>query len=163
MADLVHNPTFWVAVAFVIFVGLTFKPLGKAMGGGLDKRRDQIRQELEEAAQLREEAQRTLAEYKKMQNEAAREAEQLIEHTVVEAGRLRDQAEKDLEAALKRREQAAVEKIAQAEAKAIAEVRSRAVDIAIAATGKLLEEKLDPARADAFIDQSIEELRSKLH
>ena len=79
MADLVHNPTFWVAVAFVIFVGLTFKPLAKAMGGGLDKRSDQIRQELEEAAQLREEAQRTLAEYKKMQSEAAREAERRIE------------------------------------------------------------------------------------
>ena len=163
MADLVHNPTFWVAVAFVIFVGLTYKPLSKAMGGGLDQRSEQIRKELEEAAQLREEAQRTLAEYKKMQSEAAREAEQLIEHTVIEAGRIREKAELDLEAALKRREQAAVEKIAQAEAKAMAEVRSRAVDIAIAATGKLLEEKMDSAKADAIVDQSIAELRSKLH
>ena len=63
---------------------------------------------------------------------------------------------------MKRREQAAVEKIAQSEAKAMADVRSRAVDIAIAATGKLLEEKLDAARADAIIDQSIADLR-KLH
>jgi F0F1-type ATP synthase membrane subunit b/b' len=43
------------------------------------------------------------------------------------------------------------------------EVRSAAVDIAIAATGKLLVEKLDPARAEAVIDQSIAELRTKLH
>lgn len=163
MDELIHNPTFWVAVAFVIFVVLTFKPLAKAMGGGLDKRSVQIRQELEEAAQLREEAQKTLADYKKLQSEAAREAEALIEHTVKEAGRIREQAELDLEAAMKRREQAAVEKIAQAETKALAEVRSRAVDIAIAATGKLLEEKLDPARADAIVDQSIAELRNKLH
>lgn len=163
MEELIHNPTFWVAVAFVIFVALTFKPLGKAMGGGLDKRSEQIRQELEEAAQLREEAQKTLAEYRKLQSEAAREAEELIEHTVKEAGRIREQAELDLEAAMKRREQAAVEKIAQAETKALAEVRSRAVEIAIAATGKLLEEKLDPARADAIVDRSIAELSNKLH
>ena len=163
MSELLHNPTFWVAIAFIIFVGLTYKPLSKAMGDGLDKRSEQIRQELEEAAQLREEAQRTLAEYKRIQGEAAREAEELIAHTKVEAARLRDQAEKDMEAALKRREQAAVENIAQAEAKALDEVRNKAVDIAIAATGKLLVEKLDSARADAFIDQSIAELRSKLH
>jgi len=162
MEELLHNPAFWVAIAFVIFVALTYKPLFKALAGGLDKRADLIRQELEEAAQLREEAQKTLAEYRKLQSEAAREAEELIEHTVKETARIRDQAERDLEAALKRREQAAVEKIAQAEAKAMADVRSRAVDIAIAATGKLLEEKLDAARADAIIDRSIADLR-KLH
>ncbi|HMB75459.1 MAG TPA: F0F1 ATP synthase subunit B [Kiloniellaceae bacterium] len=162
MEELLHSPTFWVAIAFVIFVALTYKHLAKAMAAGLDKRSELIRQELEEAAQLREEAQKTLADYKKLQSEAAREAEELIEHTVKEAGRIREQAERDLEAALKRREQAAVEKIAQAEAKAMAEVRGRAVDIAIAATGKLLEEKLDSARADAIVDQSIADLR-KLH
>lgn len=163
MYELLYSPTFWVAVAFVIFVGLTYKPLSKALTGGLDKRSDQIRQELEEAAQLREEAQKALAEYKRLQGEAVREAEELIAHTKLEAVRLRDQAEKDMEAALKRREQAAVEKIARAEAQALDEVRSAAVDIAIAATGKLLVEKLDPARAEAVIDQSIAELRNKLH
>jgi len=163
MYELLYSPTFWVAVAFVIFVGLTYKPLSKAMADGLDKRSDQIRQELEEAAQLREEAQKALAEYKRLQGEAVREAEELIAHTKLEAARLRDQAEKDMEAALKRREQAAVEKIARAEAQAVDEVRSAAVDIAIAATGKLLVEKLDPARAEAVIDQSIAELRTKLH
>jgi F-type H+-transporting ATPase subunit b len=163
MYELLYSPTFWVAVAFVIFVGLTYKPLSKALTGGLDKRSDQIRQELEEAAQLREEAQKALAEYKRLQGEAVRQAEELIAHTKLEAVRLRDQAEKDMEAALKRREQAAVEKIARAEAQAVDEVRSAAVDIAIAATGKLLVEKLDPARAEAVIDQSIAELRNKLH
>ena len=163
MYELLYSPTFWVAVAFVIFVGLTYKPLSKALTGGLDKRSDQIRQELEEAAQLREEAQKALAEYKRLQGEAVREAEELIAHTKLEATRLRDQAEKDMEAALKRREQAAVEKIARAEVQALDEVRSAAVDIAIAATGKLLVEKLDPARAEAVIDQSIAELRDKLH
>lgn len=162
MQELIHNPTFWVAVAFVIFVALTFKPISKALSGGLDSRSEQIRRELEEAAALREEAQKSLADYRKLQSEAAREAEELIAHTVKEAQRIREQAELDLEASLKRREQAAVEKIAQAEAKAMAEVRGHAVDIAIAATGKLLEEKLDSTRADAIVDQSIADLR-KLH
>ena len=158
-----HDPTFWVAVAFVIFVGLTFKPLKKALFSALDARANRIRQELEEAARLREDAQKLLAEYKRKQSDAAKEAEALIEHAKIEASRLRDQAEQDLVHALKRREQAAVEKINQAESKALAEVRNQAVEIAIAATAKLLAENIDDAKTDALVRDSIEDLKSKLH
>ena len=158
-----HDPTFWVAVAFVLFVVLTFKPLKKAILGALDGRAERIRQELDEAARLREEAQKMLAEYKRKQNEASKEAEELLAHAKVEAERLAKEAEVEMEAALQRREAAALEKIAQAETKALAEVRGQAIDVAIAAAGKLLSEKIDDASAGKLIDHSIEEIKQKLH
>lgn len=157
------DPTFWVAIGFVIFVGLTFKPLKKALFGALDSRSEKIRQELNEAARLREEAQKMLAEYKRKQNEASKEAEELLAHAKIEAERLSKEAEKDMEAALQRREAAAIEKIAQAEAKALSEVRGRAVEVALAAAGKLLSEKLDDAKASDLVDRSIQEIKQKLH
>ena len=160
---MLYDPTFWVAVAFVIFVAATGKPIWKAITGGLDARAERIRQELDEATRLREEAQKMLAEYKRQQSEAASEAEAMLAHAREEAERLRDQAATDIAETLQRREQAAVEKIAQAEAKALQEVRARAVDIAVAATGKILAETIDEAKAGELVDQSIRELKGKLH
>jgi F-type H+-transporting ATPase subunit b len=73
------------------------------------------------------------------------------------------EAEQNLAVSLKRREQAAVEKIAQAEAKAILEVRNQAVEIAMAATNRLLVESVDEAKASVLIQDAIGDLKDKLH
>ena len=157
------DPTFWVAVGTVLFVIGVYKPIKNALLGALDARADRIRDELEEAARLREEAQKLLADYKRKQSEATAEAEAMLAHAKEEAETLRQQAAQELTAILKRREEAAMEKIAQAEANALQEVQGKAVDIAIAATGKLLTESLDDAKAGKLVDQSIAELEGKLH
>ena len=157
------DPTFWVAVGTVIFVIAVFKPIKNALLGALDSRADRIRDELEDAARLREEAQKLLADYKRKQSETADEAKAMLTHAKEEAETLRQAAAQELTAILKRREEAAMEKIAQAEANALQEVQDKAVDIAIAATGKLLTESLDDAKAGRLVDRSIEELEGKLH
>ena len=69
----------------------------------------------------------------------------------------------NLEAMLKRRERMALDKIAQAEAQALADVRNEAVDLAVAAATEILTRHLAQDRAGALIDQSIGELEKKLH
>ena len=76
---------------------------------------------------------------------------------------MREHTEQDLEAALKRREQAAVDKIAQAEAQALQEVRDQAIEVALAATSRLISDNLGKERADTMIDQAIRDLSGKLH
>lgn len=157
------DPTFWVAVAFIVFVAAVFRPVGRMMMGGLDGRIDKIRAQLDEAQDLREQAQKTLAEYKHKQRDAVHEAARIVENAKQEVERMREQAEKDLEASLARRAQQAEEKIRQAEAAAVADVRRQAVDLAMAATTKLLQENLDQGRSEALVDQSIEEISQKLN
>ncbi len=160
---MLQDPTFWVAVAFLVFVALAARPVSRALTGALDARSARIRAELDEAQALREEAQKTVAEFKRKQRDALKEAEQILDHVKVEAERLRARAERDLATALERREQAALDKISQAETQALQEVRDQAIEVALVATAKLISENLDPERSGAMIDQAIRDLSGKLH
>ncbi len=160
---MLEDPTFWVAVAFLVFMALAARPVFGAVTGALDARSARIRTELEEAQALREEAQKTVAEFKRKHRDALKEAERILDHTKVEAERLRARAERDLEAALERREQAALDKIAQAEAQALQEVRDQAIEVALVATAKLISENLGAERSGAMIDQAIRDLSGNLH
>ena len=158
-----QDPTFWVAVAFVIFILLTFKPLKNAMMGGLDKKIASIKAEVDEAARLREEAQSLLAEYERKQAKGTKHAEEIVAAARKEAEEARTRAEAELQEALVRQEKAALLKIEQAEEKAIQEVRSMAVELAISAATKLITERVDGKDGDALIDKAIGDLPNKLH
>lgn len=157
------NPSFWVGVAFVIFVVAVWKPISKMLTQALDERAERIRSDLDKAAKLREEAQALLAEYQKKQRDALKDAEAIIAAARAEAEALSKQAAADLETSLKRREQLALQRISQAEAQALTDVRAAAVDLAMQATRKILTEKLDAGRQDALIDSAIKELPAKLN
>src|SRR5260221_12637056 len=138
MLELLHDPEFWVLVAFGIALGGLARKAGPVIAKALDDRAVKIKAELDEAHKLREEAQRMLAEYQRKQRDALKEAEEIIAHARVEAERAAEQAARDLEAALERRKRLALEKIALAGSKAIAGGRNTAVDIAISAGGAIL-------------------------
>ncbi len=160
---MLQSTTFWVLVAFVAFVALVWNVAKKAILGALDARAERIRQEIEQAQALREEAQSMLAQYQRKQRDALKEAENIIAAAREEADRIRRNAADELETSLKRREAAAMDKIAQAEAQALQQVRDLAVDLAAAATERLLVENMDSGRRAALVDQAIKDLDGKLH
>ncbi len=154
---------FCVALSFVIFAAAVYRPVGRMISAALDARGAKIREELDEAVRLREEAQALLAQYERQLSEAAAEAEQILARAGDEAARQAKHAAEALEAALERRKQQAMDRIARAEEEALAEVRGAAVDIAVGATRKLLAGRLDAKRRAALIDEAIAELDKQLH
>jgi len=163
MAEFLESPETWVGLAFLIFIAfMLWKAVGPMLKS-LDARAARIRGELDEAQRLRDEAQHLLAEYKRKQRDAVKEAEEQMRAAREEAGRQRERAEADLAASLKRREQQALDRIAQAETEALAEVRTLAVDLAVGATRKLLAETVDPNKAASLVDAAIKDLPQKLH
>jgi F-type H+-transporting ATPase subunit b len=161
--ELFHDVEFWIAIAFVIAVAILVKKAAPGVVGGLDARAARIKEEIEEAKRLRAEAEATLAEYQRKQRDALAEAQTIVARAKDDAERIGREAEAELEAALKRREASTMDKIAQAEAKALAEVRNVAVTVAVETTKQLLQESLDKKRGSALIDQAIEELPKLLH
>jgi len=154
----------WVAVAFLLFVGLliyakVFPMLGKA----LDDRAANIRTELEEARKLREEAQSLLASYQRKKLEAEKEAEDIIARAEDEAGLLKTKAAKDLKDQIARRMKAVEDKISQAEADAIRDVRQSAADLAVTAARQVITASLDSDQHAALADEAISTLKTKLH
>jgi F-type H+-transporting ATPase subunit b len=163
MLALLHDPEFWIAVAFVIVVVGGGYKLAPTIAKALDDRAARIKAELDEAQRLRDDAQKTLAEYQRKQRDALKEAEAIVAHAKAEAERIGKQAAADLEAAIERRTRQAEEKIAQEQQKALAEVRSAAVDVAIAAARQIIAQQLDASAGAALIDQAIAALPQQLH
>lgn len=157
------QPEFFVALAFVIFVVAVAKPAWKVVSGALDKRADTIRQQIDEATRLQDEAQALLADYQRRQRNAVKEAEEIATAAREDSQRHSAELAGALETSLERREQMALDRIARAESQAVKEVRDMAIDIAIAATGKLLVEGLDEKRGAAMIDEAVKDLPAKLH
>jgi F-type H+-transporting ATPase subunit b len=160
---VLHNPHTWVYVGLLIFVVVIGPKLWKALSAMFDKRSLKIKADLDEAQKLKDEAQALLAEYQRKQRDAMREAEEIISNAKALAQRQIKDAGKELEENLARREKASLEKIAQAEAQALAEVRREAVDVATAAAAKLIQGQLDGAKGSQLIDQAIAEVGKKLH
>ena len=152
------DATFWALISLVIFLAVIvyLKVPGK-IAEGLDKRADTIRDELDEARRLREEAQALLAEYQRKQREAEAEAEDIVREAKADAERLTAETNQALEEMIERRTKAAEAKIAQAEVQAVAEVRTMAADLAVAAAGRVLSEKVTGDTADDIIAQGAPE------
>ena len=158
------DATFWALVGLIIFLGIAayFKVPGM-IAGQLDQRAEKIKDELEEARRLREEAQQLLAEYQRKRKEAEAEAAVIVDAAKREAKALAADAKVKTEEYVARRTAFAEQKIAQAERDAIAEVRGRAVEIAIEAARKVLGDKVDAAAAGKLFQDSISAVKSKLN
>src|SRR2546430_2474125 len=130
--------------------------------GALDERAARIRTDLDEACQLREEAEQLLLQYQQREREAATEAAAIVAHAKEEAERIAAQSARDLDAALVRRQRLAEERIAQAEAKALDEIRAVAVDVAIDAAREVIQSEMDERRGAAMLDAAIAALPQRL-
>jgi F-type H+-transporting ATPase subunit b len=161
---IIWTPEFWVAVAFVIFLaGLLYVGVHKTIIDTLDKRSGRIQSELDEAARLKAEAMALLAEYKQKTASAETEAAAIIAGAKADAERLAAEAQLKLEDFVTRRTKMAETKIAQAEAQALAEVRSIAADVAAGAAEKVLALTAKGAVAEQLIARGIDDVKKKLN
>ena len=158
-----QDPTFWVAVAFMVFVLLAFRPIARAFAKMLDARSHQVASELAEARRLREEAQEALAAYQKKQRESLQEAENMLATTRADAARISEKAEADLKIALEKRMRQATAKIAQAEARAVAQVQTYVADISLMAAQKLMTEYLDKGGNDELVRKAAADVAKKIN
>ena len=155
------TPDISVAIAFVIFIVLVVWKGTKKLTAGLDQRADAIRKQLDETQNLREEAQAALASYQRQQRDALAEADEIVAQAKADAERLKVQAENVLTATIKRREEQAVERIAQAEATAIKDVRDQAIELAIGVATKIITEKMTKTVQNELVKDASEDLIKK--
>ncbi len=155
---------FWVGVAFFIFVGLLlYLKVPGAIASSLDARADAIRKELDEARRLREEAQDLLADYQQKQRRADDEAKAIVEQAQREAEAIKAQSEAALKETIERRSRIAEDKIARAEAQALAEVRGAVIEAATSAAQKILSSRVKGDTANGLVDQAIRDVKTKLN
>lgn len=146
---------FWVTFAVVIFAILFGRKIIGAIVNILDQRSAAIAAALQEAATLRTEAEAMLKDAERRRAEAEARAQSMIAAAAHEAQRMSAEFMQDAEIHAKRRERMAIDRIAAAEASAVAELRARATDLAVRATEFSLRESVDAAHDSTMIDQAI--------
>ena len=114
----------------------------------LDHRAARIKAELDDARQLKDEAQKLVAEYRARRESAEREAEEIVANAKSEAERIAAEAKTRMEDFVARRTKMAETKIAQAEAQALADVRAAAADAAVSAAARILSQTVKGQTAD---------------
>jgi F-type H+-transporting ATPase subunit b len=158
------EPETWVAIAFVILM-VVFAYLGihRTVLKALDNRSERIKAELDDARRLKEEAAKLLAEYKAKRTTAEREAEEIVASAKADAERIAAEAKTKMEDFVARRTKTAENKIALAEAQALADVRAAAAEAAVTAASTVLSQSVKGSVADDLLAKGIAEVRSKLN
>jgi F-type H+-transporting ATPase subunit b len=161
---MAFDATFFALVGLILFfVLLAYVKVPGMMAKALDKRADNIRDELDEAKRLREEAQALLAEYQRKRKEAEAEAAGILASAEREAAMLSEEARQKTEEFVARRNALSEQKIRQAEADAIGAVRAAAVDLAIAAAEKVIAAKADASAQQALFADTIGQVKTRLN
>jgi len=155
--------SFYALVALVIFLGLmVYFGLPRIVSNLLDKRIQQISDELASAKRLREEAAALLVEYEQKRLAAEAEAEGIVAAAKEEAERMTTAAQISLSEMIERRTKSVEDKIAQAEAQAVAEVRARSADVAIEAARLVLTEEMNN-KGGQMVDKAIADVGNRLN
>jgi len=160
-----YNPQdahFWVSVALVVFLIILWRAKVPAMvTNALDGARAKVRAQLDEAMQLREEAQAMLAQAHAQRLETERAAAEMLAAAEADAARMRVEAERALEEDIARRRQLAEQKIALAESQATADVKAAAAELAAQTAETILAARLVGAVSDPLIDQGLARLAER--
>ena len=158
------EPETWVAVAFVILMGVfIYVGVHRTVLTTLDHRSARIKAELDDARRLKDEATKLLAEYKARHASAEAEAQDIIASAKAEAERIAAEAKTKIEDFVARRTKTAGDKIALAEAQAVDDVRAAAANAAVTAASTILSQSVKGPIADDLLAKGIAEVRQKLN
>ena len=153
------QPYQWVSVAMLVLLAIfLWKKVPSLIAGGLDSRIAAIREQLDEAKQLRREAETLRDEYSAKIAGAEKDAAAMKDNARREADAIVAKAEADSKAVIERRKRMAEDKIAAAEREAVDEVRTRAATAAALASRKLIGDKLDAEKDRSLADRIIADI-----
>ena len=157
--------TFWVFLALLVFIGILLYMKVPAMAvAALDKRAAKIRADLDEARAAARRGRRRCS--RNTSGGAARRRPRRRRSSSRRSARraaFAEEARARIADYVTRRTKAVETRIAQAETQAVAEVRSRAIDVAAAAAGRILAEEAKGRKGDVLVERAIETVRKSLN
>ncbi|MCM8557248.1 hypothetical protein [Sphingomicrobium sediminis] len=149
----------WVAFAMATVIALMlWKKVPAAVAKSLDAKIDAIREQLDEAKTLREEAEALKAEYQKKARAAEQDAKAIVARAEEEADSIVAKAAVDAKEMVARKKAMAEAKIAAEQRAAIADLKAKTAEAAKAAAAKLIADKADADTDAKLVDEAITKL-----
>ena len=158
--ELLHSETFWVAIAFFIFVILSFKKAKKILIESLDKRIEEIKKRINEAKELKIDAENNLNEAKKNLKKMIDDKKRMINEANKEAKNLESRLLNEEKIYSERLKKKIAERIVQSRKQTLNDIKKLALDISIKSIKELLNAKKE-IENDGLISKSITNLFNK--
>ena len=157
------DATFWVAVSFVLFVGvLLYFKVPQKIFMTLDESINKIKKDVEEAEKLKEEAKNILSDYEAKLDKSKVEIDLMIKNAQKESEsniiKINDQFHKIFE----NRKKMAEEKIKQMKLQATKDIKNYSVKVAIIALEKIIKNSIDKKKLDKIYVSSVNEAKKIL-
>ena len=159
---MLSDPQFWVAIAFVVFVLAIFNPIRKILSSSLDTKIKEIRDSIDQAEKIKNDAQLTLGDIKKRQNQVKNEIDSIKKEAKEKITIIEKNAHAKLEDQISKRNILASVKIDQMTRDANNEIQNHITQVTISATVNILEKTLNDKDKQNLINRSINELESVL-
>lgn len=150
-----QSAEFWVGVAFVLVVLLLAGPVSRLVRSMLNKRIDNITKRIHDAAELRDEAQKLLADYEKKFLNADKEAQAILNKSQKEIEYLKKENLAKLEEEMKIKEKEAEDRITASKEKAAREISDLTSELTIKTVKAAIVKNLDAKTQNKLIDDSI--------
>ena len=157
------DATFFVALSFVLFVFFViWVGLPSTIIKSLDERSEKIKNELDEARALHEEAQKLLANEKRKLEKCDSDVKEILKKASDQAALITEKSNILLQEEIKRKQNQADIKIDQAKDDAIREVKAKAAELSLIIAKEYLKENIDDKISSELIDKSIIDLKNNL-
>ena len=155
--ELLHSEAFWVAVAFFIFVVFSYKKAKKVLIESLDKRIEGIKKRINEAKELKKDAESNLNEAKKNLKKMIDDKKRIINEANEEAKNLENRLLNEEKKYSERFKKRIDDRIEQSKKQAIGDIKEIALDISIKSIKDLLNNQKE-TKDDQLISKSITNL-----
>ena len=160
---MIIDATFWVMISFLIFIGLlVYFGIPKKIKKILDENISNIKNEIDEADKLKEEAKNILTEHEKKISNSKAEVKLMVDKANDEAEKNVIKTNQDFHNLIENRKKNAEERIKQLKNQALKDIKNTSVKIAIESVEKLLKNSLDKSKLDKIYASSIEETKLAL-
>ena len=156
------DPQFWVAVSFILFIAVIFNPVRKILTSSLDEQINEIKNKIEQTEKLKNEAQKTLSELKKREQEVEKEIKILSDNVASKIIELEEQSKQKLKDQIEKRKILSANKIDQLVRDANLSIKNYISTTAINATIHILKNNLTDEKKESLISESIKEMNSVL-
>jgi F-type H+-transporting ATPase subunit b len=151
----------WTLVTFAIVLFVLRKVAWKPLLEAVDQREKNIQSAIDGARTDREEAERLLAEHRRMLDDARRQTAEIVAQGQKDAERIVEDAKGAARGEAEKIVEQSRRQIEQETRSAMAEVRGTVADLALAAAGKLIGRSLDDAGHRGMVDEFVRDLESR--
>jgi len=157
------DATFWVAVSFFIFLGiLVYFKIPQKVKSFLEENILSIKNQINEAEKLKEEAKNILSEHEKKISNSKSEVKSMINKANEDAEKNIIRTNKEFHNLMENRKKNAEERIKQIKNQALKDIKNTSVKIAIESVEKLLKNSMDKNKLDKIYLSSVEETKLAL-